>query len=225
MGYKKVILGIALFASLSFAATTAQAQVLTQISFDDWLLACNQVDQGSAEVCVLSHAVTAPQGNVKLLGISILFDKETRTFPTQISVPLGTTLAAGLTLEVESSGRLPFGFSRCDAQGCYVEEVFAREVVDAFADGMKVSFADRVGQVLAITVSPKGILAGVDELESRSLSWTDYLSDFWSWVGSFFPEEKEVTSDVNNAAEIPEGTVETTGELTGDGDDQSEVQP
>ncbi|CAJ1412017.1 unnamed protein product [Effrenium voratum] len=165
--------GLMIAAALGFTAPVPvmAAQTLTQITHGDWLLVCNQAEEDADEQCALTHSVVAPQNKVQLLGLALTYDKVVDTYPAQFTVPLGGALGPGFLLEVEGQELLAMPFARCDANGCYVEQVLAREVVELLAEGVTVTFADRLGQPLAITLSSNGVASGLADLEDRAITW------------------------------------------------------
>ena len=194
-------------AALGFTAPVPvmAAQTLTQITHGDWLLVCNQAEEDADEQCALTHSVVAPQNKVQLLGLALTYDKVVDTYPAQFTVPLGGALGPGFLLEVEGQELLAMPFARCDANGCYVEQVLAREVVELLAEGVTVTFADRLGQPLAITLSSNGVASGLADLEDRAITWSDTLSNVWGGLSDLFGESAEGAEQTEASAESEEG--------------------
>ena len=72
-------------------------------------------------------------------------------------------------------------------------------------------------------MSPNDILSGIDELESRALTWIDYLSDFWTLASSLFAGADELSLEHDEGAALT--AAEQEQEFSETTDSESGEQP
>src|SRR5262249_38029640 len=120
------------------------APVLSE-PYDDWTLRCFNV-RGPAPCDILQVAVNR-QSQQRVLSASIAYVPERSAYAVQIAVPLGVTLAKGMTLNAGDHTLKNVHYTRCVRDGCYVEILVDDPTIQALA---------KVGQATQVIVYPYG---------------------------------------------------------------------
>ena len=195
---------------MCLSASSASAQTSTQTRYGDWVLACYEPGEDDPQPagCTLNHTVLA-DGRLQLLGLAFGYDHNSKSYPAQITAPLSTSLPLGLDMGTDETGSINLRFTRCDAQGCYVEQQLPGELVAALATGKPaVALADRAGQPIRIEFSNAGLKDGLAALRSNQ---TPAFAWLWDLLASLSAEEDEaiVTDDPSAAPEVHDEAAET----------------
>ncbi|MEP0068944.1 invasion associated locus B family protein [Pyruvatibacter sp.] len=205
MRARTIPLAVALMGGLSafmcLSASSVSAQTSTQTRYGDWVLACYEPGQDDPQPagCTLSHTVLA-DGRLQLLGLTFGYDHNSKSYPAQITAPLSTSLPLGLDIGTDETDSINLRFTRCDAQGCYVEQQLPEDLVAALATGKPaVALADRAGQPLRIEFSNAGLEEGLAALKSNQAPAFAWL---WDLLAPLSAEEDETTVIDDPDAEV-----------------------
>lgn len=195
---------------MCLSASSANAQTTSQTRYGDWVLACYEPGQDDPQPagCTLSHSVLTDE-RLQLLGLAFGYDHNSKSYPARITVPLNSSLPLGLDIAIDGTDPTNLRFTRCDAQGCYVEQSLLEELVAPLATGKPtVTLADRAGQPIRIEFSNAGLEDGLVALRSNQ---TPAFAWFWDLLASLSAEEDEaiVIDDLSAATEAPDEVAET----------------
>ena len=95
----------------------------------DWSVRCFNVE--SQAPCDILQIGTNSETEQRVSLTSIAYIPNTQSYAAQIIVPLGVTLARGLSLEAGDAPLVGMRFNRCEVDGCYVEIAFPQATIDA----------------------------------------------------------------------------------------------
>lgn len=193
----------ALMMILLCVGAPVSAQTTSQTVFGDWVLACYEpaADSDKATSCALSHAVLANE-RLRVLSIAIGYDAEAGSYPTQLTVPLGTSLPRGLALVFEGADPHVLPFTRCDGQGCYVERPLDQALIDGLTEGGVVIIADRAGQAIRVEPSTNGLADGLTALKAKH---TSSASVFLGALAKLFGSAGEDVPELEGATTLDPG--------------------
>ena len=170
-------LSLALAAALSGAAT-AQTQnsggsnvapTETQ-SFSDWSMRC--FPAASPAPCDVFLLLSDKDSHKPVVSVSMAYLADGRDV-LQIMLPLGMSLAKGVTLVTAAYTSPQMPYRRCNAQGCYVEAFVDNGFVEALAaakDSAKLSVASGNGKTAAIALSAHGFAEGWNAMKARAIA-------------------------------------------------------
>jgi invasion protein IalB len=111
----------------------------------DWTIRCFNV-RGPAPCEILQVAVNK-ESQQRVLSVSIAYVPQRTAFALQVAVPLGVSVAKGMTLNAGPKTMRGVHYSRCTRDGCFVEVIVDSATIDALA---------RVGASTNILVYPYG---------------------------------------------------------------------
>jgi len=97
----------------------------------DWGVRCFNFD--SPAPCDVIQIGTNPDTQQRIMLISIAYLPNEQAYAAQLVVPLGVTLARGLSIDAGASSIPGLRFNRCEQDGCYVEVAIASESIEALA--------------------------------------------------------------------------------------------
>jgi invasion protein IalB len=140
------MMSLALFgvASAPALAQAAEAQNPTQLTNSnltvnegvaDWTVRCFQVK--SIAPCDMVLVASNKETNQRVLLVSIAYVPSKDAYAMQMIVPLGVSLAKGMSLEAGAKPLAGVAFNRCERDGCYIEMPIPNETIQALASGGK----------------------------------------------------------------------------------------
>ncbi|MGG7517321.1 invasion associated locus B family protein [Allorhizobium undicola] len=161
-------------AGLSFAAMTASTALAQQqqagtvrSNHGAWSIICDTPAGTSQEQCALMQNVIAEDRPEVGLSVVVLKTADRKARVLRILAPLGVLLKDGMELFVDNNNVGRAYFTRCFAEGCYVEVEIDDNLMKILRSGKNAVFAvressdqDRVG----IPVELKGFGEGYDAL-------------------------------------------------------------
>ncbi len=121
------ILIFSLFAGASHAQDKTQQNIVTLMSFGDWVVRCEQVDK-SSEPCTMTQKVVNPETKRVMLEANVAKNGNA-TLLTMV-LPLGVYLPAGLELEVVGWEKRQYSYSFCATSGCFINELVDEKMVE-----------------------------------------------------------------------------------------------
>lgn len=141
---------------------------MTERQFQDWMLRCGRSQEGP-EVCEMQQQRTDSEGRT-VMAVAVGTVPGAPQPGMLIILPLGISLPAGVTLQIDDGAQIPLQVERCERQGCRIEMLVEPELLNRLKSGheAKVFFEafDPQGerQRLGIPISLLGFTAAVNEL-------------------------------------------------------------
>lgn len=139
------------------AVRNAQVKTTETRVYGNWTLRCFAV-KGPAP-CDIFLLLSDKDSKRRVMSVSIAYAPVNKRHVIQIAVPLGVSLAKGLTISAGKYTSQAFGFRRCAADGCYVETVMPAPVIKALDDAKvdaKVHLVADDGKKFDFPLSMKG---------------------------------------------------------------------
>ena len=110
----------------------AAAPAMTDVqALQDWTVRCFKIESPSP--CDMTQMVMDNNTKKRLMQVSIGYAPGAGAYGAQIVVPLGVSLAQGLTLSVGEYKVPNIHFRRCMRDGCYVEAQLDPEAIEAMS--------------------------------------------------------------------------------------------
>lgn len=116
----------------SNAPVSAAAPAPRADKFKNWELQCAEFAKGQKR-CQVTGNVVSPDGKQVILVMSLAPTADGKAIVTQMAVPLGIALKAGVKIDVNGAYSTTIPVSRCTPQGCLVEG----NIEDAMIEAMK----------------------------------------------------------------------------------------
>jgi invasion protein IalB len=141
---------LALCAAPSFAqeqqapAAPPKPDVTKQVG--DWIVRCYPVNSPSP--CDMFQLLAQKKTGNRVMTMSFAYAPKAERYAVQIAVPLGVSLAKGLTIKADDYTSPALQFRRCDRGGCYVEGLTDAAMLDALGQ--------HNGQAKAVIVTDEG---------------------------------------------------------------------
>lgn len=145
---------------------TAVGQPYDKEKQGDWTMRCIRVEEGE-DPCQMYQLMTdAQQAPIAEFSLFRLPEGSEAKAGATVIVPLETSLAAQLTIQVDSNPAKRYPFAFCNAIGCYARIGLTQEDVDTFKKGAKavVTIVPVVApdQRVTVDLSLSGFTAGFD---------------------------------------------------------------
>lgn len=160
-------LAVAAATGNGFAQQTPQQPGTVRSNHGAWSIICDTPAGASVEQCALMQNVVAEDRPEVGLSVVILKTADRKAKVLRILAPLGVLLKDGMELFVDGNNIGRAYFTRCFAEGCYVEVEIDDELMKILRAGKSAVFAlresadqDRVGIPIELT----GFAEGYDTL-------------------------------------------------------------
>jgi invasion protein IalB len=130
----KLLGGFALGGLIFTAAASAQAAAPepTEVKVvGDWHVRCYQVS--TPMPCSMQEILSQKGTDQAILIITIAYNTQHKASVAQIGVPLGVSLAKGLTILADDYTAPVLRFHRCSRNFCFVESLLPDEIVSALS--------------------------------------------------------------------------------------------
>ena len=142
---------------------------------ENWSVRCFTV--ASQAPCDILQIGSNAETQQRVSLVSIAYLPASQSYAAQIIVPLGVTLARGLTLQAGDASLNGVKFNRCERDGCYVEIAFPPATVNAIRmlteDTLITVFSYGSGDSLELPFSVSGFSEAMDhmmrEAEARAV--------------------------------------------------------
>src|ERR1700760_721059 len=158
---KSVLTGAALSALLVSGAAQAQqpdAPGRPEVkTVEDWIVRCFPIQSPSP--CDMFQEQDAQQSHQRVLSLSIAYVPSLDRHALQISVPLDIAIQSGVVIHTDGYDSPKLQYSRCDRNGCYVEQAVDNALVEGLAKAGtagKVNIVADNGKTYALNFSLKG---------------------------------------------------------------------
>lgn len=122
-----------------------------------WVEQCATIGK-SGKTCQASGSVLSPDGKQVVLVMSLAPTPDGKATAMQMAVPLGISLKAGITIDIDGAYSTTMPASRCTPQGCLVEGNVDAAMIEAMK--VKASATIRVATVEGKAIAIKLPLAG-----------------------------------------------------------------
>jgi invasion protein IalB len=138
-------------------------------AFGDWQVRCFKVE--SPAPCDVMQLAISQDTQQRVLSVSIAFVPSRGTYGMQMVVPLGVSLAKGVTLAAGDNSLTGVKYSRCELNGCYIELLAPEETLNALA-GMEKTTLEIWGydatEASQIPLSLTGFSDAMTEMKAQS---------------------------------------------------------
>ena len=145
----------------------------TAETYGDWTVRC--VARAKLPPCdMLQVAIEAGSGR-EVLRLSLAHLGEKDRIGVQAWTPLGVMVSAGVLIRVDGKeAKLDgFGFTRCEAGGCFIEGIVGESGLDPFRRGKEgvLVVLDARGRPRGARVGFSGFTAALEAMKARNLEW------------------------------------------------------
>lgn len=146
------------------AAPAAPPKPVINKPYGDWAVRCYDVK--SPAPCDMIQSAANRQTQQRVMFISLGYAPAADSHLMQLILPLGVSLARGVTIIAGERRMEGLRFRRCERDGCYVEMKIDPAVIETLlaAQEAKIAFASDDGQDLSLPLSLKGFPQAHSEL-------------------------------------------------------------
>lgn len=139
----------------------------SETNYQDWTVRCGQLE-GAEQSCVMAQLVQLEQTGEWLLQVNIAYIPEREEPIMSIVLPLGVALSSGVKLQLgdaDDNANI-MGYSHCDQNGCYVNQLLANEAIQRITavESGSVTFTTLQGEAVDVPFSPQGFLQALAAL-------------------------------------------------------------
>lgn len=135
----------------------------------DWTVRCFPMQ--SASPCDMFQQQNDKDSQQRVVALSIAYIPHLDRHAVQISVPLGVSIPAGVTLHAASFEGKPMPYRRCDRAGCYVETLVDNSLIDQLShagDSAMVKVKADDGKNYDLKVSLNGFSGAHDSMTGQA---------------------------------------------------------
>ena len=149
-----------------------QNQMQTQ-SFKDWLVRC--VDRENLPPCDAVQSISSNETGARIMLTSVAYLGNEEQVGIQIWVQTGVLVSAGVLVEVDEAEAVlqDLQFTRCEADGCYIEAIVPESTVAPLKKGNKAAVAVLAssGEPRIIGLSLSGFTQAFNEVKKANAAW------------------------------------------------------
>ncbi|MES1930117.1 hypothetical protein SADO_12718 [Salinisphaera dokdonensis CL-ES53] len=155
-GFSAAVFAVSLLFSAPGFAQQSGGENMKVETYNDWEVRCPEQARNGG--CEMTQLVNSPDNGKPILRVVMGYPPEVDTAAMVFILPLGTRLAPGVQLQVDSGQAQAFPFQICLEQGCRADF----PVDDALRNRMRsgsnatVSLIDPQGERMDLTVSLQG---------------------------------------------------------------------
>jgi invasion protein IalB len=138
-------------------------------TFGDWTVRCFPIK--SLGQCDMLQATLDKATGRRIISTSIAYVPSTGRYVAKIIVPLGVKIAAGIAVTSDKYKSKALAISRCENDGCYVEEQLDAVLVGKLIDGKTGSIVVALtsGRPVALPLSMRGFSDAVAEMKDLAI--------------------------------------------------------
>lgn len=129
---KKILTAVALATLTISTATSVMANTKTTKTFSKWRVDCVKTDK--AKACVIAQVLINQKTKQRVISMTVRKPKD-EAAKVVLQVPLGVSLAPGLTLAIDNAKPLTIAYKACVPKGCVAEFALADEWIKALGGG------------------------------------------------------------------------------------------
>jgi len=163
---KKIMIVLGLFSM----AGTALAAESTTYTFDDWQVTCQQTKDDGNHCAMFQRGMERKTGRL-IYQVAVSFPKGKTQPQLDVLVPLGVSLATGVTIiadkNADFSFTLPYGY--CIASGCMAEMQMNQKAQNIFHSRFKaaIHIQSQNGKKLVLPISLNGYSKAFSKLDAN----------------------------------------------------------
>jgi invasion protein IalB len=133
----------------------------------DWQLQCVEINKGQKR-CQIAGSTLSADGKQVILVMALAPAADGKATATQIAVPLGISLKAGIRIDVSGAYNTMMTSSRCTSQGCLAEGNVEPALIDAMKTrpAATVTVATPDGKAIPIKLSLDGFADAFAAMQS-----------------------------------------------------------
>ena len=144
-------------------------------TFKDWVVRC--VDRADLPPCDAVQTAFNSNTQERLMLTSIAHFGSNDDIGIQIWVPTGILVSGGVLFEIdqETQALQELRFTRCEADGCFIEAIVNENDLTALKKGNQAAIAilSSTGQPRVVGLSLSGFTKAFNEVKSKNKSWFD----------------------------------------------------
>ena len=144
-------------------------------TFKDWVVRC--VDRADLPPCDAVQTAFNSNTQERLMLTSIAHFGSNDDIGIQIWVPTGILVSGGVLFEIdqETQALQELRFTRCEADGCYIEAIVQESDLTALKKGNQAAIAilSSTGQPRVVGLSLSGFTKAFNEVKRKNKSWFD----------------------------------------------------
>ena len=169
---KKTLMTLLALAGLSLGANAEAPQ--QNETHGDWTVRC--VERTNLPPCDMIQIASNKDSGDQVMQFSIAHAGKADFFAIQFLVPLGVRIDEGAAIKVDERAPITdYGFTRCAAEGCYIEKAVGHKDLDTFRQGKAgiLVMLEKGGEPLAVPISFDGFTDALKVVEERNKNWAD----------------------------------------------------
>ena len=138
-------------------------------TFGDWTVRCFPIK--SLGQCDMLQATLDKATGRRIVSTSIAYVPSSSRYVAKIIVPLGVQIAAGITVTSDKYNSKALAITRCENDGCYVEDLLDPVLVGKLIDGKSgsVVVALTTGRHVALPLSMRGFSDAAAEMKDLAI--------------------------------------------------------
>ena len=176
--FQKALTWFALLCLSVMAIQMASAQSNDEMettTFKDWVVRC--VDRADLPPCDAVQTAFNSNTQERLMLTSIAHFGSNDDIGIQIWVPTGILVSGGVLFEIdqETQALQELRFTRCEADGCFIEAIVKENDLTALKKGNQAAIAilSSTGQPRVVGLSLSGFTKAFNEVKRKNKSWFD----------------------------------------------------
>ncbi|MCW2351807.1 invasion associated locus B family protein [Sphingobium sp. B12D2B] len=138
----------------------------------DWVVQC--VNREGVPPCEMLQGAARKDTQEQIMRVSLAYGGAVDRYAIQIRVPLGVRLNEGPIVRIDDKENLNgYAFTRCDAEGCYVERLLTGAEIERFraAKSAVVAVVSEEGKPLVLPMSFNGFGNAIGSVVQRNTQW------------------------------------------------------
>ncbi len=167
---KKTLTTLLALAGLSLGANAEPSQ--QSETHGDWTVRC--VERVDLPPCDMIQMASHKESGEQVMQLSIAHAGKVDVFGVQFLVPLGVRIDEGVAIRVDEQVPMTdYDFTRCAAEGCYIEKTVGHKEMDVFRRGKAgiLVMLEGDGEPLVVPLSFDGFTDALKVVEKRNRNW------------------------------------------------------
>ena len=170
-----VISALCLIAFMPHHAMAQSDENVRTTTFKDWVVRC--IDRADLPPCDAVQTAFDTQTEQRVMLTSIAHFGQNGEIGIQIWVPTGLLVSGGVLFEVDQEKQAlgALKFTRCEADGCYIEAIVSEEDLSPLKKGNQAAVAvlSSTGQPRVVGLSLSGFTAAFNEVKEKNQAWAN----------------------------------------------------
>ena len=169
---KRMLMTLFALGGLSLGASAETPQ--QNETHGDWTVRC--VERTNLPPCDMIQIASNKESGDQVMQFSIAHAGKADFFAIQFLVPLGVRIDEGVAIRVDEQPPITnYGFTRCTAEGCYIETAVGHKDLDIFRQGKAgiLVMLEGGGEPLVVPLSFDGFTDALKVVEERNKNWAD----------------------------------------------------